>query len=189
MSTAEETFTESHAPKDLDVAVDREQYAFMAQELRGLGNPFLRRWLTWEVDILNIKAFLRLRWLEESPKSLEKDMLTGGTLGADYFRSIREEPLETLPQAFQKTPYGRTIAEGIVQLRVQKSFAPLERSCDELLIQFLKASRETSFGVEPVVAYLLLKEFEIKAVRAALVGKLNDLPKEKIKERLPGEFV
>jgi V/A-type H+-transporting ATPase subunit C len=56
-------------------------------------------------------------------------------------------------------------------------------------MKLLRKSRETSFGVEPLAVYLLLKEFEIRAVRATLVGKLNDLPKEKIKERLPSEYV
>jgi V/A-type H+-transporting ATPase subunit C len=81
------------------------------------------------------------------------------------------------------------VSEGISQLKAQKSFAALERSVDDLLIQLLKQSREASFGVEPVVAYLLLKEYEIQAVRAVMVGKLNQLPKEKIKERLPSEYI
>jgi len=189
MAAAEAVFAERRAPQDLDVAVDQEQYAFMAQALGRRDNPFLQTWLAWEVDLQNIRTFLRLRWLEENLKLLERDMLPGGSLDAGFFREIREEPLDTLAQTFLKTPYGKAIAEGISQLKAQKSFAHLERSCDDLLIQFFKRSRETSFGVEPVVAYLLLKEFEIKAVRAVLVGKLNDLPKERIKERLPSEYV
>jgi len=43
--------------------------------------------------------------------------------------------------------------------------------------------------VEPLTAYVLLKEFEIRSVRAVLVGKLNGLPKKKIKERLPGAYL
>lgn len=189
MSAAEAAFAESHAPQDLDVAVDQEQYTYISKVVSRLNNQFLQTWLTWEVDLLNIRSFLRLRWLEENIKLLERDMLPGGNLNASYFHEIREEPLETLAQTLLKTPYGKAVAEGISQLKAQRSFAPLERSCEDLLIQFFKRTRETSFGVEPVVAYLLLKEFEIKAVRAVLVGKLNELPKEKIKERLPSEYV
>lgn len=189
MMAAEAAFSETRAPQELDVGVDQEQYSYMAEVLRQLDNQFLKTWLTWEVDIINIKSFLRLRWLEENLKYLERDMLPGGNLGADFFRQIREEPLDTLAQAFQRTPYGKGIAEGISKLQAQKSFAALERSCEDIMIRLLERSREISFGVEPVVAYLLLKEFEIKAVRAVLVGKLNDLPKEKIRERLPSEYV
>jgi V/A-type H+-transporting ATPase subunit C len=189
MAGAEVAFAESNAPQELDVAVDKEQYDFMSQVLRRLKNPFLQTWLIREVDLQNIKTFLRLRWLDENIKLLERNMLPGGSLGAGFFREIREEPLDVLAQAFAMTPYGKAVAEGISQLKAKKSFAPLERICDDLLIKFLKRSREASFGAEPVIAYLLLKEFEIRAVRAVLVGKLNGLPKEKIKERLPSEYV
>jgi V/A-type H+-transporting ATPase subunit C len=189
MLAAEAAFSETRAPQELDVGVDQEQYFHMDEVLRRQDNQFLQTWLTWEIDIINIKSFLRLRWLEENLKYLERDMLPGGSLDADFFRQIREEPLDTLAQAFQRTPYGKGIADGISKLQAQKSFAALERSCEDIMIHFLRRSRETSFGVEPVVAYLFLKEFEIKAVRAVLVGKLNALPKEKIKERLPSEYV
>lgn len=189
MMAAESAYAETRSPQELDIAVDQEQYAFMAEELRRLKNSFLQTWLSWEVDLLNIRSFLRIRWLEENFKSFERHMAPGGSLDVEFFRQIREEPLDGLAQIFQRTPYGKAIADGISQLKAQESFAPLERSCDDLLIQFLRRSRETSFGVEPVVAYLLLKEFEIKAVRAVLVGKVNELPKDKIKERLASEYV
>lgn len=189
MIAAESAYAETRSPQGLDIAVDQEQYAFMTEELRRLNNSFLQTWLRWEVDLLNIKSFLRIRWLKENFKSFERDMAPGGGLDVEFFRQMREEPLDSLAQMFQRTPYGKAIADGISQLKAQDSFAPLERSCDDLLIQFLRRSRETSFGVEPVVAYLLLKEFEIKAVRAVLVGKVNELPKDKIKERLASEYV
>jgi len=189
VTAAESAFALTRAPQELDVGVDQEQYAYMSEVLRQLNNSFLQTWLTWEIDLINITSFLRLRWLDENLKSLERDMLPGGSLDATFFRQIREEPWETLAQSFQRTPYGQGIADGISKLKTKKTFAALERSCEDIMIQLLKRSRETSFGVEPVVAYVLLKEFEIKAVRAVLVGKLNDLPKEKIKERLLSEYV
>jgi V/A-type H+-transporting ATPase subunit C len=186
---AEEAFGQTGSPADLDVAVEREQYAYMARELAPLKSPFLKAWLEWEVDLLNIKSFLRLKWLGEELRGFDAVMLPGGSLSAGFFRPLREESLDTLGQAFQRTPYGKAAAEGISQLKAQKSFAPLERGCDDLMIALLRRSRETSFGVEPVVAFILLKEFEIKGIRAVMVGKLNGLPKDKIKERLPGAYI
>jgi V/A-type H+-transporting ATPase subunit C len=186
---AEEAFGQTKSPGDLDVAVERQQYAYMAGELAPLKSPFLKAWLEWEVDLLNIKSFLRLKWLGEELKAFDAVMLPGGSLPAGFFRPLREESLDTLGQAFQRTSYGKAVTEGISQLKAQKSFAPLERSCDDLMIALLKRSRETSFGVEPVVAFVLLKEFEIKGIRAIMVGKLNGLPKERIKERLPGAYI
>jgi V/A-type H+-transporting ATPase subunit C len=189
MAAAEAAYAESQLPADLDVAVEREGYAFMARGILATGNSFLTAWLAREVDFLNIKTFLRLHWLGENLKSIDRVLMPGGHLGAGVFRDIREAPLDTLGQVFAKTPYGKAVAEGIGQLKDHNSFAALERNFDDLMIQLLKRSRQASFGAEPLVAYLLLKDFEIRAVRAVLVGKLNQLPKEKIKERLPSEYV
>jgi V/A-type H+-transporting ATPase subunit C len=184
MRAAEERYAESQRPGDLGV-----QYADLSRVLKGMNNRFLNSWLAWEVDLLNIRSFLRFKWLEEDMKTFPDIILPGGSLGWDFFRVIREEPLDSLAQVFGRTPYGRVVADGIAQLKARKSFAPLERGCDDLMMELLKTSRQTSFGVEPVVAYVLLKELEIRSVRAVLVGKLNGLPREKIKERLPGAYI
>jgi V/A-type H+-transporting ATPase subunit C len=81
------------------------------------------------------------------------------------------------------------VSDGIEQLKVHGSFAPLERGCDDLMMELLRTSGRTSFGPEPLAAFVLLKEFEIRSVRAVLVGKLNGLPRDKIKERLPGAYI
>lgn len=45
-------------------------------------------------------------------------------------------------------------------------------------------SRFISFGPEPIFAYLVAKEKEISVVRLILVGKLNNIPATKLRERL-----
>ena len=44
-------------------------------------------------------------------------------------------------------------------------------------------------GPEPVIAYLLAKENEIKIIRIIMVGKINRLPTEEIRERLRDVYV
>jgi len=189
MGAAGERYEESRNPGDLDAAIERVQYAELSRMIAELDNRFLSTWLVWQVDLLNIRSFLRFRWLQEDLKTFPEILLPGGSLEWDFFRPIREEPLETLGQAFGRTPYGRAVSDGIGQLQSRRSFAHLERSCDDLMIELLRTSGRTSFGVEPLAAYVLLKEFEIRSVRAVLVGKLNGLPKDKIKERLPGAYL
>jgi len=189
MRAAGERYAESENPGDLDAAVESVQYAELSGMIAELGNRFLSTWLVWQVDLLNIRSFLRFRWLQEDLKTFPEILLPGGSLEWDFFRPIREEPLETLGQAFGRTPYGRAVSDGIGQLQSRHSFAPLERGCDDLMMELLGASSRTSFGIEPLAAYVLLKEFEIRSVRAVLVGKLNGLPREKIKERLPGAYI
>jgi V/A-type H+-transporting ATPase subunit C len=189
MRAAQARYEEGGNPGDLDAAVENVQYAELSGMIEEMNNRFLSAWLALDVDLLNIRSFLRFRWLQEDIKTFPEILLPGGSLGWDFFRPIREEALEALAQAFGRTPYGRVVSDGIGQLQSRRSFAPLERGCDDLMIELLRTSSQTSFGVEPLAAYLLLKEFEIRSVRSVLVGKLNGLPREKIKERLPGAYL
>ena len=47
----------------------------------------------------------------------------------------------------------------------------------------------TAFGISPLIAYILARETEIKAVRIILSGKHNNLPQETIRERLREMYV
>ncbi|MDK2799758.1 MAG: V/A-type H+/Na+-transporting ATPase subunit [Clostridiales bacterium] len=46
-----------------------------------------------------------------------------------------------------------------------------------------------AFGIEPLVAYLMAKENEIKIVRIIMVGKINNISNEIIRERLREAYV
>jgi V/A-type H+-transporting ATPase subunit C len=49
---------------------------------------------------------------------------------------------------------------------------------------FLKTTREIAAGPQPVIAYFLTKEAEIRAVRMVLTGKKNTLTSRLILDRL-----
>jgi len=63
-----------------------------------------------------------------------------------------------------------------------------ERQCDNELVQYLKTARQTAFGVEPVLAFLLGKQFELKNVRIILAGLRTGCSPEDIRERLRDSY-
>ena len=60
---------------------------------------------------------------------------------------------------------------------------------DDFLLSFVKASRWNPLGIEPIIGYLLAKENEIRLIRIIMVGKINNLPAETIRERLRDVYV
>ena len=52
------------------------------------------------------------------------------------------------------------------------------------MIELLSGAKTKPFGVEPLAAYLLGKENEVKTVRIILSGKHNDLPDDVVKTRI-----
>jgi len=53
----------------------------------------------------------------------------------------------------------------------------------------MKDAKYVSFGPEPVIAYIFAKENEIKLIRIIMVGKINGIDGEVIRERLRENYV
>jgi V/A-type H+-transporting ATPase subunit C len=177
-------------PVLIDVIVD--QHRALRMEEIALENcvPFVCEYLKRTVDLVNIDAFLRWRWeKEEELADFERFIIKGGVLDGPFFKELYEEPLDTLHQRFGATPYAPIVEEGISYLSRHNSFTYLEKLCTDHKMAFLKKARNTPFGVEPLISYFLMKDFEMSALRTVLVGKANAIPYEQIKERLPGEYI
>ena len=58
-----------------------------------------------------------------------------------------------------------------------------------IFYSYIGRTRYVSFGIEPLVAYLIARENEVKLVRIVLTGKKIGLPPEEIKERLREMYV
>ena len=77
---------------------------------------------------------------------------------------------------------GTVVADGIASGTGQPDH--VRKTGDNYLISYVKKAGLISFGPEPLVAYLWAKENEIKLIRIVMVGKINGLPADDIKERL-----
>lgn len=72
---------------------------------------------------------------------------------------------------------------------IKKSMSQFEKWCDDLLINGMKSQKYEPFSIGPLVAYVLAKQNEIKAVRLILIAKLNGLDDAKISERIREMYV
>jgi len=65
----------------------------------------------------------------------------------------------------------------------------LEKLSDDFITEYLRQSKRMPFGLDPLVGYLYAKEIEVKNIRLILVGKINGLPVEDIRERLRNVYI
>lgn len=65
----------------------------------------------------------------------------------------------------------------------------LEKLIDNYIMNMMRDAKIIPFGVEPVIAYIYAKETEIKIIRIIMVGKLNNIAAEVIRERLRDIYV
>ena len=74
-------------------------------------------------------------------------------------------------------------------LNSRGSFAVFERLGRDLILEYLRKAKLIAFGVEPLIAYIHGKENELRNIRTIMVGKLNQVESNVIKESLPRVYL
>jgi len=184
-----DTFNRTRDPQIIDLILDKASYVQMKERAEEVKSEFLVDLIKVFIDLNNIKAFLRVRALHKSFDFLRKVLLPGGSIQENLFINIMDYSNEDIIHEFHHTPYGAICEEGINNYQNTGSLTRLEKLCDDYIIHYIKKAKYVSLGIEPLVAYLLAKENEIKIVRVIMVGKMNGIPNEIIRERLREVYV
>ncbi len=110
--------------------------------------------------------------------------LTGGYVERDrLFRGL-DTGGDGLAALFFATPYFEVVQAGAAYAASEKSFLKVEQQCDEYLNGYLRTTMVITAGVQPIIAYLLAKEYEIRTVRLVLTAKKNHLNPKLILDRI-----
>jgi V/A-type H+-transporting ATPase subunit C len=110
--------------------------------------------------------------------------LKGGFIETDRLERALEVGYEALGSLFYATPYYRIVEASAGYLNSDKSFLRTEQQCDDFLTGFLRTTIQITAGPQPIIAYLLMKENEIRNVRLILTAKKNFLDTKLILDRL-----
>ena len=112
-----------------------------------------------QVDLYNIRTMLRLKMAQRDDREF---LLRQGFVDMDKFVHGLAAPYESVSGLFFATPYYEMIEEGVRYLRSEQSFLKLEQQCEDYMMGFLKSTKEIAAGPQPVIAYFLMKEAEIR---------------------------
>ena len=167
--------------RKIDYGIDRVQAQYKLKKANELGSVFLESFFRVQVDLTNIRTMLRLKLADRDEKNL---FLPGGFVGCDRLVHALDIGYEALAPLFFSTPYHDIVEGGVSYLTSENSFLVLDKLCEEYVVGFLRSALLISSGVQPVIAYFLLKEIEIRTVRMLLSGKKNGLDAKMLRDRL-----
>lgn len=167
--------------RQIDYAIDKAQAQYNLKVARKLNNIFLVGLFGIQIDMTNIRTMLRLKFTESEER---KVFLEGGFIETEQFVHGLDIGYETLGSLFFATPYFRIVEAGTNYLVSDKSFLKVEQQCEEYLAGFLKSTAQITAGQQPVIAYLLMKENEIRTVRLILTAKKSNLDAKLILDRI-----
>jgi V/A-type H+-transporting ATPase subunit C len=67
---------------------------------------------------------------------------------------------------------------------MEESTSAFEKWCDDIIMECVRQAKFKAFGIDPIVAYFVARDSEIKSVRIILSAKLNSQPADIIRERM-----
>lgn len=167
--------------RQIDYAIDSAQAAYRLGKAMELENVFLTELFRMQVDLTNIRTMLRLKFSESEQQNV---FLEGGYIGFERLKHGIDVGYEAMGPLFASTPYYNIVESGASYLALNKSFLKLEHNCEMHLNGYLKSTSTITAGAQPIVAYLLMKEHEIRMVRLVLTAKKNALDTRLILDRL-----
>lgn len=178
-------YYENRDIRRIDYEIDRVQAEYRIRAAAKLGSVFLCSLFRLRTDLYNIRTLLRLKMVDEVRRDL---FFENGFVETAKFIEALDTAMESVAGLFAATPYQAVVEKGVDYFRREESFIGLERECEDYELGFLKSAMSISAGPQPVLAYCLMKEHEIRTVRMVLSGKYNQLETKLILDRLPENF-
>ncbi|WP_373899639.1 V-type ATP synthase subunit C [Haloimpatiens sp. FM7315] len=184
-----EDFESSKDPQRIDVIFDKYMFKEMIDIAKEIDDKFLNRYIEILSDLTNIKTLLRVKKQNKGREFFLSVMLPGGSISKDKLVALLNESVDNISSKFSHTDYSEILKLGVEDYSKTGSVTLLEKLSDDYIMKFMKEAKYVSFGLEPVIAYIYAKETEIKLIRIIMVGKLNNIAAEVIRERLRDAYV
>ena len=166
-----------------DVIIDRAALLAMNQAGKATGNQLLADYAELKCVAANINIAIRACKANKSIDFLQRAFAECDSISVQKLMAATRNGLDSIYEYLEQTSYADAIDA------IKESPAAFDRWCDNRMMKLIKPQKYNAFTISPLAAYVLAKENEIKSVRIILSGKVNQLPDEKVKERLRESYV
>ena len=181
---AMKVFEETKDPQKIDIIVDKYMYKELVEIKNNLNYKFIDNLVKVMIDSTNVRTLLRIKKQNKGRDFAREVIVDGGVIDSSKLISLLNESPENIMSKLQSTIYSDLIKEGFEGYISNESVSLLEKLSDNYIMELMKGSKLVTFGPEKILSYIYAKETEIKVIRIIMVGKLNNIAEEVIRERL-----
>lgn len=181
---AMKVFEETKDPQKIDIIIDKYMYKELVEIQKKLDYKFIDNLVKAMIDSTNIRTLLRIKKQNKGRDFAEEVIAQGGVIDSSKLVALLNESPENIMAKLQSTIYSDLIKEGFEGYIATESASLLEKLSDNYIMELMKDSKLVTFGPEKLLSYIYAKETEIKVIRIIMVGKLNNIAEEVIRERL-----
>ena len=187
-----EAFSQNRNPAAVDTALDRltQQIVLLVSS----SSEFMTGYFGLHADVENLRTLVRLKAKAGAEGDLAGEMetafLPGGSLTLASISAALPQPWPAVVELLGKAPpYGAGseafhdyLEQGRAAVTDRRSFARMERLGREAELRYLRQTRYATFGHEPLVAFFLLRENELRNLRLLFAAKLAGLADEETQD-------
>lgn len=137
-----------------------------------------------EVDCENIKNILRAKKMRLEKEDIADIIIPGGYISYEFFLDYANLGEEDIADIFKDTVYGEIFNKGISVWLATRSCTVLEKQIDEYLLEEITKLSYYSTGPAVVEDTLRSLQIEIKNLKLIIIGKINSMSIEEIRERV-----
>lgn len=184
ISEALKVFEETKDPQKIDIILDKYMYKELVDLKKSLNYKFIDNLVKAMIDSTNIRTLLRVKKQNKNRDFAKEVIVDGGDIDSSKLISLISETPENIMNKLQSTIYSSLVKEGLEGYIESDSASLLEKLSDNYIMDLMKGSKLVTFGPEKILSYIYAKETEIKVIRIIMVGKLNNIAEEVIRERL-----
>jgi V/A-type H+-transporting ATPase subunit C len=182
-------FENTKDPQMIDIILDKYMFKSLIHIKDEMKDTFIDKYVATLIDSTNLKTLLRVKKQNKDREFLESVIIEGGFLNKDKILSMLNDEAENMYGKISTSSYSEFIKNGLEYYSKTGSVSLLEKLFDNYIMQMMKAAKIIPFGVEPLLAYIYAKETEIKIIRIIMVGKINNISGELVRERLRDIYV
>lgn len=168
-------------PATIENLMDKMFLEIVNETLNGLKIDFFSFYFKIYVDILNIKNIVRFKILQKDYEIFKKYYFDYGTIKISDIKGFYNKNLEEIIEIFRAKDFYYVIKEGIDFWFKKNEISFFDKLCDDYLTGIARQGKLLSFGVEPVICYLIGKLIEYKNILILINLKKLKYTPEKIK--------
>ena len=183
-----ESFGTTQDPQVVDLIIDKACFRDMNSMVAELEMDFLKEYLALKIDTINLTTFARAREMKGSRSFFSTIFIENGNIDENVFLKGYDEPLEHFADRLEVYGLHHVAHEGFRMLKKTGRFTALEKLSEDLLLASVESAKYVAYGIEPLFAYLVAKESEIKTVRIILSGLHARLSTDEIRQRVRATY-
>lgn len=166
-----------------DIIIDKACMEYVYSLGKNSDNDIVRLYCELMVASADIKTAVRCAKVKKPQDFILRALAECDTLDVKRLAAASAMGVDDVVAYLKTTDYKDSVDA------LERSMSAFEKWCDDRLTIETKPQKWEPFDIGAVVAYIIARLNEIKAVRMIMSAKINDLPEEIIKERLRMMYV